>query len=519
MSFFKHRSSFTSLFLSLLLLLGCLVSSATAEVMRGDSVFITRPTNVSPFARQPKNGSEVIATLDAGQIAEVREVHGSWIRVKHLLTIGWLPKSSVLRVDENAIQIANRAISLYPEDAKRYVFRGILYRELRKHDEALADFNAAVERNPTMAIGFGHRGYLHFIDRQFDQAMQDLNKAIELDPDFALAVNVRGFLHRLRGEFEQSIADHTKAIQLQPDSLAYFLRALAYKDQADYPKALADLSKAKQLDPKLVLATLHQAEVVGMMGNIEKARLLYAEVERRDRFLSRRISGLEEALADPRSEQEILSDLDQAVRFQPKSAVLVHNRGVLRFRTGQYRLAIEDFTRSIELNPNDADAYYLRGLAHQKTGSIPNALEDFYSTTRLQRVHPDAVFQRGLIYLDRQENDEAFKHFNYVIQLDKQNVEAYIRRGQLFAARSNFEDAIRDYTNAIKLMPGNAELYERRAEFLVKAPSDIFDTPEEQFERAIADRDYAESLRKRQEAAQPQSAKTARSDIEAENSN
>ena len=100
------------------------------------------------------------------------------------------------------------------------------------------------------------------------------------------------------------------------------------------------------------------------------------------------------------------------------------------YKTGNYDVAVNDFTRLIQLH--ETDAYLGRGMAYGKKMQYEQGIADL----------TEAIWRRP--------SEIAFKS-----------------RGNIYARQNDHVNAAADYSEAIKLNPTNADLYELRAiEFL-----------------------------------------------------
>ncbi|MGD2030341.1 MAG: tetratricopeptide repeat protein, partial [Desulfobacterales bacterium] len=69
--------------------------------------------------------------------------------------------------------------------------------------------------------------------------------------------------------------------------------------------------------------------------------------------------------------------LNKALELDPNDAINYNNRGVARYKLGQYQQAIKDFNRAIHLDPNDLYAYNNRGNAFYELGKTKRACNDW----------------------------------------------------------------------------------------------------------------------------------------------
>ncbi len=81
------------------------------------------------------------------------------------------------------------------------------------------------------------------------------------------------------------------------------------------------------------------------------------------------------------------------IKSQPKSAVVVNQRGNLYFQKGDTTRAIADYTLAMKLKPDDFWAYVLRGQAYQKAGKREKAIADYKAAIA---HHPDADLQKQI---------------------------------------------------------------------------------------------------------------------------
>jgi len=79
-------------------------------------------------------------------------------------------------------------------------------------------------------------------------AFSALDTVVRLLPFDARAYNDRGYACKLQDKIDLAIKDYTAAIRIHPNfALAYFNRAVAYREQGNTKKAESDFTKAKLL--------------------------------------------------------------------------------------------------------------------------------------------------------------------------------------------------------------------------------------------------------------------------------
>lgn len=71
-----------------------------------------------------------------------------------------------------------------------------------------------------------------------------------------------------------------------------------------------------------------------------------------------------------------LIEINKALQYNPKSALLYSSRGLVHWQMGNLNEAIEDYSTSIRLHP-DGFTYMTRAHIYEKKGEIENAIMDY----------------------------------------------------------------------------------------------------------------------------------------------
>jgi len=269
------------------------------------------------------------------------------------------------------------------------------------HPEAGTESALAAASEPTDAGGFARRGEAYASRHEYDKAIADLTRAVDLAPADPSYLFRRALAYQGNRQPFLAMADLDKSLSLKPDDIpALTTRAGLYLAGHDIPHALADLAAADRLaapgaDVRLALAVLYlranaPADVVEQLDRWIGA---HPEDSRRaqalgDRCFARALWNHDLGLA--------LDDCDAALRLDPKLALALNSRGIVRLRQGDFAGAIADFDASIAAQPNDAWALYGRGLAKQQKGLTAEGKTDMAAAIALR---PDVEAQAKLLRL------------------------------------------------------------------------------------------------------------------------
>ena len=114
-------------------------------------------------------------------------------------------------------------------------------------EQALKDFTYYLEKSPRSADRYNSRGMVYRKLKRYEEAIADYNMAITIKPHFVYFFN-RGVTYEVLGKTEKAIQDYTVAIQTNPSYFMGFAsRALAYEKQKKYRFAIRDYEQALRL--------------------------------------------------------------------------------------------------------------------------------------------------------------------------------------------------------------------------------------------------------------------------------
>jgi tetratricopeptide (TPR) repeat protein len=165
-------------------------------------------------------------------------------------------------------------------------------------------------------------------------------------------------------------------------------------------------------------------------------------------------------------------DYNEAIRLDPKCALLYCGRGSAWWNSGNNDKAISDYTEASRLDPTYAlaygewlaDAYMRRGLVWQAKGDNDKALTAYGEAIRLRPEDASAYDDRGTVWLAKQEFNKAISDFNEAIRLDPENLIALSGRAWIAATCPDvrYRDgrkAVDDATKACELTGWKEEDY------------------------------------------------------------
>lgn len=235
--------------------------------------------------------------------------------------------------------------------AEDYNARGVAFLEEGLIDKAISDFDKAIEMRPDFAEAFNNRGNARIASGRFDLALADFDQALRIKSKLtAVHFNRAKALNALQ-RYTEAIAElDTYLDELPNDRDALLNRAFAYRQLQVYGLSLADLATALKLSPR-------------------------DPVVLNARCWTRAIAGVELLGA--------LRDCNEALSVRPDHCQTLDSRGLVAFRLGRYRQAIDDNSAAVKVNPEQASSFYIRGLAELRLGRKQAGIADIAAAKAL----------------------------------------------------------------------------------------------------------------------------------------
>lgn len=161
----------------------------------------------------------------------------------------------------------------------------------------------------------------------------------------------------------------------------------------------------------------------------------------------------------------------QGLAMEPDNFMLLNNRGITRFESGDYKGAIGDFDKAITLLADDGleilpDIYHKRGKAKCLLEEYDESLEDFDTAIELNPHNEEYFIDRATVLNQLNRFDEAEEDLHRAIKTNPRSGHGRYIRGLFYTGGEQNEAAIHDLTIACKLDPELEKAKERLAKLL-----------------------------------------------------
>ncbi len=154
--------------------------------------------------------------------------------------------------------------------------------------------------------------------------------------------------------------------------------------------------------------------------------------------------------------EEALEAFEKALVFDPKSSKILTNKGIVYFRMGLMKKALDTFDCALEIEPRKASDWACK---------IPRF--SFFSRNKAPIMKPDNAetwYWKGNVLLEIGEMEKALNAFRMALESNPDHLNSLLSGGNLLCKFAEYGEAFKCYVRVLKLSPGN-EAAEKGKEF------------------------------------------------------
>jgi tetratricopeptide (TPR) repeat protein len=414
------------------------------------------------------------------------------------LTIGVSRRFLQANQTQKALQLLTNSAARPNASGLVHAQLGFVYSRLGKSDLAIAANRVAIKKMPLLLAGYQNLALNYFQGKQPDEAFAVLDEAAKVSNADA--------------EFLIGLADLYANFSLQ--SSAHKTNAMA--------KAASVLQRAEKLKPSSPAVRLKLADSLNIIGEDEKAAVLYNDVLKQlpESSALREVvrAKLTEVFLRSSNRSRAVEQLKSILKDDPTNVPVYYTLGALEVEDKKYADAADRFSKVILLKPEFEQAYYdlasvqldlnkadnalatlenarrkftpnfvmefLSGMAHMRRKDYTNAIQHLTSAeviakaTDPKRLTPGFYFQLGAASERKGDIEQAEKHFEKCLELSPDFAEAQNYLGYMWAERGTNLDRARELIEkAVKSEPKNAAFLDSMGWVLFKLeqPKDALD--------------------------------------------
>jgi tetratricopeptide (TPR) repeat protein len=211
-----------------------------------------------------------------------------------------------------AISHCNQTLYLNSKDERAYLYRGIVFHEMKYYQGAIADYTEALSINSYIVCAYYYRGLARSEMGDYQGAIADYDRGIAIDPeDLAYKYENPARIFHL-----DTSNNEVEDGRIYPNlALAYYNRGIARYNLGDKQGAIEDYSQAITLHPSLAEAYSNRGNTRASLGDREGAISDYDRAIRINPNLAETYGSWGIALAEMGKKQEAIEYLEKAADF------------------------------------------------------------------------------------------------------------------------------------------------------------------------------------------------------------
>src|SRR6266581_2148524 len=392
---------------------------------------------------------------------------------------------------EQAIELYERIVALWPQEAQAYFSKGMLLSGLKRYDEAEQTIRRGIAVSQTATpTGFLYLGHILVEQKAWDRAVQAYRDALAINPSFepaylgmaatleakgdtaqAIAVlrkvlqeintgnrEARQRLVRLlltQKAYEPALALLREAIQDSPGDVEAQLRiGLIYGELKDYVKAVEQIKRVLALRPQELRVRDHLAYLYEELKDFDKAIAEYRTIIQADARYSDAHLHLGYLLYRLKRNDEALPHFRQVIALNPKMTEAYLLLGLTLLQASRQEEAVAVFREGLQRNPESADLHFNLGTAYDKMGRFDELVHEMEEAIRLDPKHAEALNYLRYTYAERDMRlEEAVALIQRALAVKPQNGYYLDSLAWAYYKMGRFQEALAEMKRAVAVVP------------------------------------------------------------------
>lgn len=361
-------------------------------VMAPEHFFVRWQTEEELFNYETTSGSVIEDShyIKEENIAEISLKNGifmrniNWRELEGLFLENTATALFTAGYSQDALDLFNQSLILYPQLPASYVNRAAVYNDLGKYTLAEEDCLKAIEMDPHDAEAFANLGNAFYYQKKYNNALKSHNKAISINREKAVFYANRGVVFMAMENYSAARSDFSRALRIKDDYAEVFAHlAFIYAITGQFSSAMEYLKKANQLKPDNTEKDRHSCAIAFFNRGTDA-------YNRKD---------YQEALRAYQYSENCASTFKQF--YAPRARVLV--------MLDRWQEAIKDYKKAIELFPQEenqtkekmAYSLYNRALAFQNRKDWEKAIFYYQRSLEIKSDFKEAAYNLAVIYYNQ----------------------------------------------------------------------------------------------------------------------
>ncbi len=150
--------------------------------------------------------------------------------------------------------------------------------------------------------------------------------------------------------------------------------------------------------------------------------------------------------------EETIKIFDEAIKTNPKDAVLWFIKGIVLIRLNENEEAIETFDRAIEINPEAPDLFYIfKGLVSNDIEINEDAINALDRIIEMNPIDTYAYFFKGVLLYKLGKYKTAINALDKAIEINPKDNSAHYFLGGIFFNLGNLQEASKKVKDALDI--------------------------------------------------------------------
>ena len=405
---------------------------------------------------------------------------------------------------QSALHHLDKLIEDDPSLVIAYYYRGRIFLELGRYDEAEEAYGEAIRLNENMEPALFDLGSLYQMKKANEKAVEIYEKLLESQPSNALVrerlIGVYyqmgknaeaerhmeeikrgsapgdprrqslGLIYLQQGMLDESIEELELILSGWPeDDKTRFYLATAYEEKGETDKSLEQFRMINPGSSYYTTAQIHIAYILNIQGKSDEAieivqRAIEGDPERVELYLL--LASFHETRQDY---DKAMVALEAGLLRTGEDGELHFRMGVILDKTGQKEESIAKMRKVVELEPNHADALNYIGYTFAEQGIRLDEAETLVK--KALSLKPDSgyiVDSLGWIYYQKGLYAKALKTLQRAVTLTPNDPAIMDHLGDAFFKTKAYEKALQAYEKALTLESPTEEQIKKKIEEVKK---------------------------------------------------
>jgi tetratricopeptide (TPR) repeat protein len=388
---------------------------------------------------------------------------------------------------QSALHHLDKLIEDDPSLVIAHYYRGRIFLELGRYDDAEEAYLEAIQLNETMEPALFDLGSLYQMRKANEKAVEIYEKLLEFHPGNALVrerlIGVYyqmgkkaeaerhmeelkggsapgdprrqslGLIYLQQGMLDESIEELELILSGWPeDDKTRFYLATAYEEKGETDKALEQFRTIDEGSTYYTTAQIHIAYILNIQGKSDEAvkivqRAIESDPERVELYLL--LASFHETRQDY---DKAMAALEAGLLRSGEDGELHFRMGVILDKTGQKEASIAKMRKVVELEPNHADALNYIGYTFAEQGIRLDEAETLIK--KALSLKPDSgyiVDSLGWVYYQKGLYAKALKTLQRAVSLTPNDPAIMDHLGDAFFKTGAYEKALQAYEKALAL--------------------------------------------------------------------